>query len=41
MRLFTEEGSIRLVSLEVNRVESVWQEKELALGYGHTAPSGV
>jgi fructan beta-fructosidase len=41
VRLFTEGGSIRPVSLEVNRLESVWQERELALGYAHTVPSGV
>lgn len=41
MRHFTEGGSIHLVSLEVTRLESIWQERELALGYAHTAPSGV
>jgi fructan beta-fructosidase len=33
LRLFTEGGDIRIISLEVNRLESIWQEKELALGY--------
>jgi fructan beta-fructosidase len=33
LRLFTEGGEIRVISLEVNHLESIWQEREVALGW--------
>ncbi len=33
LSLFAEGGDIEVVTLEVNYLESIWQEKELALGY--------
>jgi fructan beta-fructosidase len=32
IKLFAEGGSIRVAYLEINHVESIWQERELALG---------
>lgn len=38
--LFAEGGDIRVVSLEVNRLESIWQEKNLSLGhFGPLSPA--
>ena len=33
LELFAEGGDVRVVSLEVNRLESIWQERNLSLGY--------
>lgn len=35
IKLFAEGGDIRVVALEINRLESIWQERELALGVLH------
>ncbi len=39
IEFFTDGGDIRLVSLEINTVESIWQEREQALGVLETDAS--